>query len=143
DDIHLDIATGGGNAVFGISHRRPDLDPGHFLREFLLVIWHRFPSWYIGEAIRLRETRFSFPRPAHHGELQVMFPGKLTFSQPRDELVCAAASLDERLLGTGAVVAQSVRNAPADVMTIPGSGNSLERHVERIIEAGSGEGLVF
>lgn len=143
DDIHLEITTGGGNAQFGISHRRPDLDPGHFLREFLLVIWHRFPSWYIGEAIRLRETHFSFPRPAHHGELQVMFPGKLTFSQPRDELIFDAAYLDKPLIRSRAEVAYFVRNAPADVMTIPGSDNSLERQVERIIEAGSGAGLVF
>lgn len=143
DDITMDIATVGGTAQFSIGHDRPDLDPGHFLREFLLVIWHRFPSWYIGEAIRLRETRFSFPRPAHHGELQVMFPGKLTFAQARSALIFDAAYLDKPLIRSRAEVAYFVRNAPADVMTIPGSDNSLERQVERIVEADSDTGLVF
>ncbi|HEY8385443.1 MAG TPA: AraC family transcriptional regulator [Porticoccaceae bacterium] len=143
DDVQMSIATQGANAVFAIDHRRPELDPDHFLREFLLVIWHRFPSWYIGEAIRLREARFSFPRPGHHGELQVMFPARLLFSQPRNELVFDAAYLDKPLLRSRSEVGYFVRNAPADVMTIPGSDNSLERQIERIVESGSGDGLAF
>ncbi len=143
DDVAMSVSTVGATAVLSIEHRAPHLDPEHFLREFLLVIWHRFPSWYIGEAIRLRETRFSFPRPAHHGELQVMFPGKLAFSQPRNALIFDATYLDKPLVRGRGEVGYFVRNAPADVMTIPGSDSSLERQVERIIESGSDEGLVF
>ncbi|MCK9564134.1 MAG: AraC family transcriptional regulator [Bacteroidales bacterium] len=143
DDLVMSVAIHGANAVFAIDHRRPELDPEHFLREFLLVIWHRFPSWYIGEAIRLREARFSFSRPGHDGELQVMFPTRLSFAQPRNELVFDAAYLDKPLVRSRGEVSYFVRNAPADVMTIPGSDSSLERQIERIIEAGSEEGLVF
>lgn len=143
DDIVMALEVSGGNALFIIDHCREELDPDHFLREFLLVIWHRFPSWYIGEAIRLRETRFSFQRPAHHGELQVMFPGKLLFSQLHNALIFDAAYLDKPLVRSRGEVAYFVRNAPADVMTIPGRDNSLERQIERIIESLSDEGLVF
>jgi len=143
DDLLMSITVHGSRAVFAIDHRCPDLDPDHFLREFLLVIWHRFPSWYIGEAIRLREARFCFPQPAHHGELQVMFPAKLRYSQPRNELVFDAAYLDKPLVRSRGEVGYFVRNAPADVMTIPGSDSSLERQIERIIESGSESGLVF
>lgn len=143
DDIGMEISVNGSNAIFSIDHRRPELDPLHFLREFLLVIWHRFPSWYIGEAIRLRETRFSFVPPAHQSELQVMFPGKLTFSFSRNQLIFDAAYLDKPLVRSRAEVAYFVRNAPADVMTIPGSDNSLERQIERIIETLSVDSLIF
>ncbi|KJS04139.1 MAG: AraC family transcriptional regulator [Gammaproteobacteria bacterium BRH_c0] len=143
DDITMAISVSGSNAIFSIDHQRPELDPEHFLREFLLVIWHRFPSWYIGEAIRLRETLFSFPSPAHQAELQVMFPAKLRFSQPRNQLVFDAAYLDKPLVRSRSEVEYFVRNAPADVMTIPGSDNSLERQIERIIETFSSDSLVF
>lgn len=143
DDIAMALEVNAGSASFIIDHCRDDLDAGHFLREFLLVIWHRFPSWYIGEAIRLRETLFSFQRPAHHRELQVMFPGKLLFSQCHNALIFDAAYLDKPLVRSRGEVAYFVRNAPADVMTIPGSDNSLERQVERIIESLSDGGLVF
>ena len=142
-DIEMGVTTVGGRAIFSIAHRSPELDPDHFLREFLLVIWHRFPSWCIGDAIRLRETRFSFDPPAHHDELQVMFPGTLRYGCAEDRLVFDAHYLDRPLVRSLAEVDYYARNAPADVMTIPGMDNSLERQIERIVESASPGTLVF
>lgn len=143
DDIQMDLSIAGGRAKFSISHQTPKLDPNHFLREFLLVIWHRFPSWYLGEAIRLRETHFSFDKPLHHDELQVMFPGALKYSQAKDSLIFDAHYLDRTLIRTRGEVDFYARNAPADVMTIPGIDNSLERQIERIVESSSPDRLIF
>lgn len=143
DDIVLDVRIVGGRAIFAIDHRSPGCDPEHFLREFMLVIWHRFPSWYVGEAIRLRETHFTFPRPTHHDELQVMFPGALRYGQDCNRLVYDAHYLDKPLVRTQAEVDEYVRHAPADVMTIPGVDNSLERQIERIVESLNPGMLVF
>lgn len=143
DDVIMDCQVAEGRCIFSIEHRSEHLDPDHFLREFLLVIWHRFPSWYIGEAIRLRETHFSFTRPAHHPELQVMFPGTLKYGQKKNRLVYDAHYLDKPLVRTAAEVDFYVRNAPADVMTIPGTANSLERQIERIVASESPGALVF
>ncbi|MAT52408.1 MAG: AraC family transcriptional regulator [Porticoccaceae bacterium] len=143
DDVVMALRRDGSNAVLSITHHRADLDPQHFLREFLLVIWHRFPSWYVGEAIRLREARFSFPAPDHLRELQVMFPGKLVFSRIANELVFDSKYLEKPLVKSRSELSYFVRNAPADVMTIPGSDNSLERMIERIVEANSGTVLAF
>jgi len=143
EDVELRVGVVGGRARFQVCHHSPAKDPDHFLREFLLVIWHRFPSWYIGEAIRLREAHFSFDRPSHHEELQVMFPGLLRYGQEQDALVFDAHYLERPLIRTLAEVDFYVRNAPADVMTIPGSDNRLERQIERIIESSSPGRLWF
>lgn len=143
DDVAMELEVVGGRAIFSIRHHSEALDPLHFLREFLLVIWHRFPSWYIGEAVRLRETHFSFPRPEHHGELQVMFPGALYYGRECNRLVFDAHYLDRPLVRSQGELEFFLRHAPADVMTIPGTDNSLERQIERVIEsAGTGK-LVF
>ncbi|MFA5631485.1 MAG: AraC family transcriptional regulator [Porticoccaceae bacterium] len=143
DDLVLSVQESAGRCVFSVEHRSEERDPDHFLREFLLVIWHRFPSWYIGEAIRLRETHFSFERPAHHGELQVMFPGILRYGQKTNRLVYDASYLDKPLVRSQKELDLYARNAPADVMTIPGADNRLEWQIERILTPAGGDPLVF
>lgn len=142
-DVELSLEVIKGSAVFSISHNEAHLDAEHFLREFLLVIWHRFSSWFIGEAIHLRETRFSFLRPVHHTELMVMFPGLLLYEQPCDQLVFDAQYLERPLIRTQAEVNYYVRSAPADVMTIPGGDNSLENQIKRLVELPGKACLVF
>ncbi len=60
----------------------PGRDPDHFLEEFMLLLWHRFSNWLIGERIPLTTTRFRFSRPAHWREYRLMYPGELGFDQP-------------------------------------------------------------
>ncbi len=64
-------------------------DPEHFLEEFVLLIWHRFSNWLIGERIPLLQTRFRFSRPPHAQEHRLMFPGPLEYDQP-----CTSLSFD-------------------------------------------------
>lgn len=49
-------------------------DPDHFLSESLLVIWHRLGSWLIGQRIRLEQACFSYPKPEHGNEYDLLFP---------------------------------------------------------------------
>jgi AraC-like DNA-binding protein len=56
-------------------------DPDHFLEEFILLIWHRFSNWLIGERIPLLETRFRYPQPAHAAEHRLMFPGPIHYGR--------------------------------------------------------------
>lgn len=143
DDIEMNARVSGTRAIFSIEHRCEEKDPAHFLREFLLVIWHRFPSWFINEPIRLRETQFSFAKPSHHEELQVMFPGPLRYGQSANRLVFDRHYLDRPLVRTSSEVDFFARNAPADVMTIPGLDNSLERQIERLVVALDADKLAF
>ena len=143
NDIPMQLSQSEGNAVLSFTMNQPQLDPEHFMAEFWLVIWHRFPSWYIGEPIRLQETHFTFKSPAHRSELQIMFPGQLHFNRRANRLIFDAQYLDKQLVRSDQELQTYVQNAPADVMTIPGSDSTLEAQIERMIAQRHPDRLVF
>jgi AraC-like DNA-binding protein len=116
---------------FSLTH--PELDPEHFLAEWLLVIWHRFSSWYIAKAIRLKSTSFNHEMPPHLKELQIMFPGNLLFKQPYNSICFDASYLTRPLVRTNRELNGFTTNHPAEIMTIPGGKISLESQIERMI----------
>lgn len=142
-DIPMRLERTKGNAVLSFEMSNPEHDPENFMTEFWLVIWHRFPSWYIGQPIRLKETHFSFSAPAHRSELQIMFPAQLQFNSSANRLIFDEHYLDKPLVRSDQELAQFVENAPADVMTIPGFDSTLEAQIERIITQRHPERLVF
>ena len=133
NDVAMKLETDADNAEFSITLSRPELDEQHFIAEFLMVIWHRFPSWYLGEAIRLKETHFSHPAPAHDSELKVMFPGRLCFKQTTNKLVFDSNYLRKPLRRNSKEIAAFLHNYPIEIMTIPGEDSSLEALAERSI----------
>jgi len=135
--VEIQLITKANTTELSFNLRQPELDYGHFLTEYLMVIWHRFPSWYIGEAIRLRETHFIHPTPKHRDELQIMFPGKLSFNQPSNSLFFDAFYLDKPLIRSPKELEIFLANHPTDIMTIPGEDSSLEAQIERSILAAS------
>lgn len=143
DAIDIQLATRSNTAELSFNLKQPELDHGHFLTEYLMVIWHRFPSWYIGEAIRLRETHFIHPAPGHRDELQIMFPGTLSFNQPHNSLFFDALYLDKPLIRSAKELAIFLANHPTDIMTIPGEDSSLEAQIERAIMTEGNNRLCF
>ena len=142
-DIPMTINVENGLAIFEFTMANPKHDPEHFMAEFWLVIWHRFPSWYIGEPIRLKETHFAFSVPEHKSELQIMFPSRLSFDRLSNRLIFDAHYLDKVLIRSDQELNQYLENAPADVMTIPGSETILEAQIERIIRQRASNQLTF
>ncbi len=143
EDIQMRLETQGRCAVFEFTMSHPALDPLHFMTEFWLVIWHRFPSWYIGQPIRLRETHFAFPQPSHLTELSIMFPSRLQFNCDVNRLVFDQDYLNKPLVRSDQELDQYLQNAPADIMTIPGSDTVLEAQIERLIHQRDPDRLVF
>lgn len=143
NDIPMKLSRSQGNAVLSFQLTQPHLDPEHFMAEFWLVIWHRFPSWYIGQPIRLQETHFTFSSPQHRDELQIMFPSQLHFNRSANRLIFDAQYLDKPLVRSDQELETYVQNAPADVMTIPGSDSTLEAKIERIIGQRHPDRLIF
>lgn len=143
NDIPMRLSRSRGSAILSFTMTKPELDPEHFMTEFWLVIWHRFPSWYIGKPIRLQQTHFTFGAPQHRSELQIMFPAELQFNSSANRLVFDAQYLDKPLIRSTQELETFVQNAPADVMTIPGSDTTLEAQIERIISQRHPVDLVF
>lgn len=143
DDIAMSLEQNSHTAELSIQLLEPEFDIQHFIAEFLLVIWHRFPSWYIGEAIRLKETHFSQAPPAHRDELKIMFPGTLQFSQPCNRLVFDAGYLQKPLVRNSKELEVFLQHHPTDIMTIPGEDSSFEAQIERTITATDHGKLLF
>lgn len=143
NDIPMRLSRSRGSAILSFTMTKPELDPEHFMTEFWLVIWHRFPSWYIGKPIRLQQTHFTFGAPQHRSELQIMFPAELQFNSSANRLVFDAQYLDKPLIRSTQELETFVQNAPADVMTIPGSDTTLEAQIERIISQRHPVNLIF
>ena len=143
NDIPMRLSRSRGNAVLSFTMAKQEFDPEHFMAEFWLVIWHRFPSWYIGEPIRLKETHFTFSAPQHRAELEIMFPAALQFNSSANRLIFDAQYLEKPLIRSALELETFVQNAPADVMTIPGSDTTLEAQIERIISQRHPVNLVF
>ncbi|MEP1472823.1 MAG: AraC family transcriptional regulator [Halieaceae bacterium] len=72
----------------------PAKDRDHFLEEFLLLLWHRFGNWLVGERIPLLQTNFHFQRPPHWREYQLMFPGSLSFEEGATSITFAGEWLE-------------------------------------------------
>lgn len=143
DAVRMEFSCPDNIAHISFTLEKPELDAGHFMTEFLMVTWHRFPSWYIGEAIRLRETHFVHPPPEHRNEVRIMFPGTLLFNQSSNSLFFDSQYLDKPLVRTNRELEAFLANSPADVMTIPGEDNSLEAQIERTFLRNSAQRLAF
>jgi len=110
-------------------------DPEHFLTESLLVIWHRFPSWLIGQRIRLEHATFSYPRPDHGAEYELLFSCPLEFSAQQSSLLFHARYLDMPLLQDERTLKQFLERSPADLLSRPDDGHSLSSQLRRLLSS--------
>jgi len=58
-----------------------EMDPDHLLTELVLIAWHRYSSWLIGEHIILNDASFSYEPPLHIDEYKYLFPCVHHFGQ--------------------------------------------------------------
>ncbi|WP_439135949.1 AraC family transcriptional regulator ligand-binding domain-containing protein, partial [Pseudomaricurvus sp.] len=131
DDIDTELLEQDKSARIRIHFAQPELDPQHFFLEFWLIIWHRFASWLIGSKIPLQETRLTHRSPRHANELRIMFPGRLLLESDINQLTFSADYLQRPIIRSQAELDQFLQHAPADLLTIPGDDNSLQRIISQ------------
>ena len=71
----------------------PSKDPDHFIEELMLLIWHRFCNWLVGERVPLLATEFRFEQTLHCAEYRIMFPGPVTYCNEKSAIVFDSAWL--------------------------------------------------
>ncbi|RBJ78997.1 AraC family transcriptional regulator [Pseudomonas sp. MWU12-2534b] len=108
-------------------------DPEHFLSESLLVIWHRLGSWLIGQRIRLEQAGFSYPKPEHAAEYDLLFPCPLVFAQQRSSLLFHSRYLGMPLLQDERTLKHFLARSPADLLSRPDEGDSLSSQLRRLL----------
>ncbi len=87
------VVEAGDEANLSLVLNEPGFDPDHFIEELMLLIWHRFCNWLIGERVPLIRTQFRFSQPSHCAVYRVMFPGPVEYDQEQSAIVFDGAWL--------------------------------------------------
>ena len=101
-------------ARFCIALTQPEKDQDHVLIDFLLLLWHRFPSWLIGQKIPLLRVGFCHPKPAHFEEYRLMFACDIYYGQEENYLEFDKTCLNAAIVQTQQSLSAYLRRCPLD-----------------------------
>ncbi|MCK2149586.1 MULTISPECIES: AraC family transcriptional regulator [Marinobacter] len=108
-------------------------DPGYFLRESILVIWHRLGSWLIGQPVELTKAEFAYPRPAHGDEYRHIFHCPLAFDSNRTALTFDKRFLSAPVIRDKSEMRQFLKTSPADLLSRPDESNTFTGRIRALI----------
>ncbi|MGH1370879.1 MAG: AraC family transcriptional regulator [Cellvibrionaceae bacterium] len=91
--IGFELIDRGDEVQVTIVRQQAEKDVDHILIEYLLLVWHRFPSWLIGQVIPLKKVQFDFAEPAHAEEYRLLYPGPREFNCSSNSLIWPKAVL--------------------------------------------------
>ena len=78
---------------FSVTLSNQEAGDNSMLIEFLLLIWHRFPSWLVGQSIPLSEICFEYAEPSHSDEYRLMFPCACHYLSGKNAIIFDTALL--------------------------------------------------
>ncbi|SFD18647.1 AraC family transcriptional regulator [Pseudoalteromonas denitrificans] len=117
DSIRLDFKLEGDLAYLSMKVIDPGLDPDFSLHEFLMLVWHRFPSWLIGQHLPLKAILLTYEQPKHVGEYRLMYPCPASFAQDSNTLIFEARHLKMPVVQTSNALRSYLRRSPIDWFT--------------------------
>lgn len=109
------------------------LDPSYFLRESILVIWHRLGSWLIGQPVELDSAEFDYPRPDHGDEYRHIFHCPLRFEAPETALTFDKRFLSAPVIRDKPEMHQFLKTSPADLLSRPDESNTWTGRIRALI----------
>jgi len=117
DGIALNLEVSDYQATLEMKFSKPGLDPDYLLRDFLMLLWHRFPSWLIGRRINLFEVHMIGPRPSHGDEYRLMFPCPVSYNESANRLIFEIEALDAPIIQNLETLREHLRSAPLQWFT--------------------------
>jgi AraC-like DNA-binding protein len=117
DAVSLEFKVEDNLAYFTMTLADESLDPDYSLREFLMLVWHRFPSWLIGQHIPLKSIKLAYPEPKHLNEYRLMYPCPASFNQESTTIVFDAKYLKMPVIQTAKALRGYLKRAPFDWFT--------------------------
>lgn len=114
DALQLGLKIDQEHAQISMRLTAPEQDCEHMLSDFLMLLWHRFPSWLIGRVIPLDLIEFDFPEPAHAREYRLLFPCEARFDAPVTRFTFPAEYLSFPVVQTDSTLRAHLRTAPLD-----------------------------
>lgn len=131
--VNIALRHEGNQTLLEIVSESPIDDPYHFLQESLLVIWHRFASWLIGQHILLDEAFFDYPRPAHADEYRHLFYAPLRFDQKRTGLRFPSRFLSMPVIRDLVEMKRFLETSPANLLAKPDDSNSYTAKIRQLL----------
>lgn len=110
-------------------------DGDHFIEELLLLIWHRFSNWLLGERMPLIRTDLRFDEPGHSGEYRIMFPGVMRYGQPLSALVFDSTWLQAPIVRSRRELRDYLQHLPDEWFIKQDFGHSVSEKVLRNLGA--------
>lgn len=111
----------------------PAMDPDHFIEELMLLIWHRFCNWLIGERVPLLGTELRFSEPVHSAEYRIMFPGPVAYGYSRSSIVFDPAWLRAPILPSRRELRDYLQRLPDEWFIKQDFDQSISDRVLRVL----------
>ncbi len=120
-------------ASLTLESEAPLADPQHFFQESLLVIWHRFSCWLIGERIVLNRVEFNYDCPSNVSEYRHLFNCSLHFNQPHTRLCFHSRYLGMPLVQDERTLKDFLKVSPADLLAKPDDSSTFTGRIRRLL----------
>ncbi|MBW4936071.1 AraC family transcriptional regulator [Marinobacter sp. F4206] len=131
--VTMELVTEGQSAQLVTRIEGEIHDPSYFLRESLLVIWHRLGSWLIGQPVELEQAEFDYPRPPHGDEYRHIFHCPLVFESDRTALTFDKRFLTAPVIRDKSEMRQFLKTSPADLLSRPDESNTFTGRIRALI----------
>lgn len=129
----VEIFRAGPVSELRIALADPHLDDAHLLAELLLLLWHRFSCWLIGENIAMKYVSFDYPSPTHAAEYRYLFPGQCRFSRSTLGYRFDSRYLERRIVQTHNTLDSFISRCPVELFLKPRTDFSLAGEVRQLI----------
>jgi len=142
DDVRFSLNRSDQFAEIRIELAEPDLDCMNFLTEWQLLLWHRFSSWLLGEAIPLTHVEFAHAPQSPLEDYQRMFAGNCMFERKSSLIRFPARYLDKYNVRQSADFREFVDNR-FNLAYVPGVVSAMAPQLEAKLEHHFNETLTF
>lgn len=134
EDISIELDVSGDEARLSVTHHRPELDPDHFLVEWLLMVWHRLVGWLIGRKIVLSHATFTQALPQHFDEYRFIFPCRCHFESESNSLFFSKNYLNMPVVRTPEELDEFILGSPRHLLIWTVDDDSITTQVRRLLE---------
>lgn len=134
DDYKLTLQEEGNNAIIRLVQHNQELDPDHLLTELILLAWHRYSSWLIGENILLVEAGFNYGPPEHVDEYKYLFPATHSFDQDGIYLTFHRNYLKRVLVQNEASLKVFMSHCPVELFLRHRADETLTRQIRLLLD---------
>lgn len=141
EDYKLFLIEGKNRATLLLEQKDLGSDADHLLTELILLAWHRYSSWLIGENLLLQEATFSYPPPEHVDEYKYLFPTRHRFEDSRISFSFSRQYLGRPVVQNEASLKEFMSRCPMELFLRHRTDDSLTKQIRLLLEKKVNSGL--